>query len=102
MNLDDQTVCKYLTLIRQAERQALKDPESAANTFKKAHSFIDKTINDTNKMMFRGLEDVNMAIEKLRKLIDSDGSKFKQLLFSKELKSPFIEVYPDQRSAKRF
>ena len=55
INLDDKTVCKYLALVREAEGQALKDPQSADVTLKKAHQFIDKTIADTQKMAMRGL-----------------------------------------------
>jgi hypothetical protein len=53
--LDNPTVCKYLALIREAEGEALKDPESASATLKNASIFLDKTLTDTDKMLMRGM-----------------------------------------------
>ena len=50
----------------------------------------------------RGLEDVGGALDKLKKLIDSQGKGIKFLLFSKELKSSAIQVSGDQKVVKRF
>ena len=52
-------------------------------------------------MMMRGMEDVNGALAKLKKLFDSQGKAYKQLLFSKEFKNTQIEVGEDSKTAKR-
>ena len=69
--LDNATVCKYLSLIQKAEGQALKDAEAASKTLNNAAIFLDKTIADTEKLWTRGLDDINGALNKLQKLLDS-------------------------------
>lgn len=69
--LDNPTVCKYLALIQKAEGQALKDAEAASKTLTNASLFLDKTFADTEKMWTRGMDDVNGALSKLQKLLDS-------------------------------
>ena len=69
--LDNTTVCKYLSLIQKAEGQALKDAEAASKTLINAAIFLDKTIADTEKLWTRGLDDINGALSKLQKLLDS-------------------------------
>jgi uncharacterized protein YicC (UPF0701 family) len=101
-NLDNPTVNKYLALIKEAEGEALKDPESASKTLAGASTFLEKTIKDTEKLYTRGLDDIDTALMKLKKLLGNEGKLTKQLLFSKINKAACIEVGEDQKSAKRF
>lgn len=68
-NLDNKIVNKYLALIKEVEGEALKDPESTSKTLTNASTFLGKTLQDTEKMYTRGLDDLNAALGKLKKLL---------------------------------
>ena len=63
--LDNSIVCKYLNLIRDAEGEALKDSSSAEVTLTKARNFLDKTIQNTNKICFNSFGEIYESLNKL-------------------------------------
>ena len=52
-------------------------------------------------MLARGMEDINNAFDKMKKMLETGSKKYSVMVFSKELKTVGIEVSHDQKIVKR-
>lgn len=86
----NEKVCKYLDLIKEAENTGLKSPESALSITKKSEVLFKKSIEECDKLTFKGIDEIVKGIEKLKQSLSQGQSKIKR--FSKTNKANCLSI----------